>query len=211
MNELTVFEEANAESTYTEIESVLSKISTHQWSLGKAYVTLGCLVLSVRQNKYWQDWGYLSFGSFVDYVTEHLDKCRATIYAAVGVAERLLPYVEERQLTDMGISKAQELARFVKQSGRRVTPKLLDMALDNKRKISELHTAVLEELNEKGETKGNWYEFGGFYATTEERKEIEQAVDRFKALNPSDNPEHIQRRDIMLAFAQEFYSSNPIE
>jgi hypothetical protein len=136
------------------------------------------------------------------------------VYAIISVAEKLLPSVCESDLDAMGISRAQELARFVKQSGRKVTPRLLLMALDNSRTIEELHSAVLEELQEKGEVKGKWWApFAGSYYTPEEKLEIQQAMSAARNVLGLgvEVPDHQAHKLILLAFAQEFQSSNPME
>jgi hypothetical protein len=130
------------------------------------------------------------------------------------VAEKLLPSVSESDLDRMGISRAQELARYVKQSGRKVPEGLLELALDDKRTIEELHTAVLEQLSEKGEVKGKWWSpFAGSYYTPEEKLEVNQAMSAARDVLGlgSDIPDHQTHKLILLAFAQEFLSSNPVE
>jgi hypothetical protein len=210
----SVFSESSSEQVKQQIDDTLQRISDHQWTLGKAYVRLGCLSLEVRENKYWSSWGYPSFGSFVDSIKDRLDRGRSTVYATISVAERLLPHVLEADLERMGISRAQELARFVKQSGRKVTPRLLLMALDDSRTIEELHSAVLEELQEKGEVKGKWWApFAGSYYTPEEKLEVQQAMSAARNVLGLgvEVPDHQAHKLILLAFAQEFQSSNPME
>lgn len=211
-----VFDEPDpveADTVKSDIEALLASIKNHELRLATSHARLGRQLLRVQHDKLWVPWGFPSFGSYIDSIRQRIDRGRASIYACIGVAERLLPSVCESDLDSMGISRAQELARFVKQSGRKVTPHLLELALDNSRTIEELHSAVLEELHERCDPKGNWYDFGGFYILPDEKKEIEQAIGLAKNVLgiANDVPEHQARKLILLAFAQEFLSSNPVE
>jgi hypothetical protein len=109
----------------------------------------------------------------------------------------------------MGISRAQELARFVKETGRRVPADLLDAALDPNKNITELHVQVQEAMHVKEGPSGTWYEpLGGAYYTPDEKKEVQQAIDLARRDIDPTLPDHVIRKQVMLAFAREFYSSN---
>lgn len=211
---IDVFDEPNeADGLREEIDSILLSIRNQELTLAKSHARLGWKLLLVQKEKRWVDWGFDSFGKYIDSVRQYIDRGRASIYACISVAEKLLPSVSEADLDTMGISRAQELARFVKQSGRNVPEHLLTLALDDSKRIEELHVAVLEALNEKCDPKGNWLDLGGFYALPEEKKEIEQAYNHAKNLLElaADAPEHHIRKEIMLAWARDFVSGNPIE
>lgn len=205
---LDVFAEPSLSS---DIESLLDQIGSHELKLATSYVQLGILLLRAEQEKFWG--GRESYARYLGYIAGRINRARSQMYAYVDVAKRLLPFVSKQDLEHMGISRAQELTRYVKQSGLKVPQHLLEAALDDSKKISQLHVEVLQALNEKGETVGVWFDpfGGGFYATDEEKKEIRQAMDRAKsALDAaSDAAEHIVRKEIVLAFAREFLSSNP--
>jgi len=128
----------------------------------------------------------------------------------VAVADKLLPYVREEDLDSMGISRAQELARFVKQSGLKVPQHLLEAALDSKVKIGQLKIEVSEALHIKGEIVGTWWDpfGGGAYFSPDEKKEVQQAQELARRDIQTDLPDHQQRKEIILAWAREFYSSN---
>lgn len=198
------------EDTNSDIEALLDSISNHELRLATSYVRLGVLLLKAQNTRSWN--GYPSFAQYLGYIENRIGRARSQIYAYVSVAEHLLPHVSESDLEKMGISRASELARFVKQSGRGVPSHLLAAALDTKQfKIDKLHTEVLEELHERGEVRGKWHDplGGGFYATDEEMKEIKLALDSARNMNPTDQPEHVQRKEIFLALCREFISSNP--
>lgn len=221
MSELTVLEpdeivvfsdedKSEAEAINADIENLLDSISNHELRLATSYVRLGLLLLRAQKTRYFG--GYVSFAQYLGYIEERIGRARSQIYAYVGVAERLAPYISEANLERMGISRAQELVRYVKHSGLAVPSHLLLDALDPKIKLGKLHTNVSEALHEKGEVKGSWWEpFAGAYFLPDEKAEVQQAIELAKGMNPSDTPDHVQRKEILLAWAREFVSSNPIE
>jgi hypothetical protein len=212
-----VFDEPDpiaADTVKSDIETLLTSIRNHELRLATSHAKLGRQLLRVQQDKLWVPWGFQSFGSYIDSVRQQIDKGRSQIYNCISVADKLLPAVCESDLDSMGISRAQELARFVKQSGRKVPERLLLLALDDTRTIEELHSAVLEELHEKAEVRGAWHQpIGGSYYTQEEKLEVQQAMSTARNVLGlgSDIPDHQAHKLILLAFAQEFVSSNPME
>jgi len=207
--EIDVFDD-EAETINSDINGLLTSIKNHELSLASNYVKLGRLLLRVQQERYWEGWGHSSFGQYIDSLRDYLDRARSQIYAFVAVADKLLPYVREQDLDSMGISRAQELARFVKQSGLKVPQHLLEAALDSKVKIGQLKIQVSEALHIKGEIQGTWWDpfGGGAYFTPDEKKEVQQAQELARRDIQTDLPDHQQRKEIILAWAREFYSSN---
>lgn len=208
-DEITVFSES--EEVKLEIEATLQNIASQQVSLASSYVRLAKLVIAAQRNRYWYKWGFASAGEFISFIGNSVSRAKSQIYGYVSVVENLLPYVSEEALDKMGISRALELSRFVK-SGKTVTQKLIEAATDSAIKLEDLHVMVLTEMNEKGEVLGKWYEpLSGFYATAEERKEIQSAIDAVKRELPEvlTLPDHMQRKEIMLALSREFVSTYP--
>ena len=208
---LDPFNEDEQSQVEANIEIILDSISKHEISLSTSYVQLGLLLLQAQKGRYWR--GYSSFARYLGYIEERIGRARSQIYAYVCVAERLTPYISNANLEKMGISKAQELVRYVKQSGLSVPQNLLTDALDPKVKLGKLHINVSEALHVKGEVRGTWYEpLGGFYALPDEKKEIQQAFDKARQVDPpisSDLPDHVQRLEIILRLCREFVSSYP--
>lgn len=197
----------------TEIEGLLASIRNHELNLATSYVKLGLMLLKVQTEKYWIQWGYSSFATYLGSIKDTIGRAHSQMYAYIGCAEKLLPSVSEENLLKMGISRAIELVRYVNRSGLGVPDHLLSAALDDNIKLTKLHSDVLEALHEKGELKGNWWEFGGFYCLPEERKEINAAIDRAKNIDSdlASMSDHQQRKELMLAWVREFMSSNPLE
>lgn len=203
--EITVFDHGLQD----QINGLLDSISSNELNLSKSYARLGRRLLEVQKGMYWHDWGFESFNRYVSSVGEKIGRGKSQVYAYVSVVERLLPYVSDTDLEAMGISRATELARFVKQSGRAITPSLLAAALDPDVKLDRLHTDVLEELHERGEIQGTWREYGGSYFLADEWKEVQAAIETAKRVDEDivSQPDHIQRKMVLLSWCREFVST----
>lgn len=210
-----------------QIDGLLEAISEDELRLATSYARLGRLLCEVGETEKWRDWGFESFGKYIQFIGNRIHRERSQIYAAITAAKNLLPLVSETDLETVGISKAIDLQKFVKQSGR--NPALVMITLSPEERLAfkfgtdeisllefakhpevsgkRLHAAVLEALHEKGEVKGTWFDLGGFYATAEEKKEILNAMSVARSVEPvipDTDPEHVQRKAIFLRFAQEF-------
>ncbi len=210
-SEIEVFSAADrldAALVREEIEGLLDSIQAHQIRLATNYVQLGTAMLKAQDRKLWIDWEFRSWGSFVVYVCKKIGRERSQLYAVVSTTQLLLSSVSENDLNAIGISKAQELARFVKQSGRSVPDSLLELAKNETTTVEQLHAAVLEELHEKGEERGKWWDYwGGSYFLPDEKQEVLDAMRVARLTDPpiSDtDPDHTQRKAILLKFAREF-------
>lgn len=210
-----------------QIEGLLEAIGEDELRLATSYARLGRLLCEVGETEKWRGWGYESFGKYIQFIGNRIHRERSQIYASITAAKHLLPLVSESDLEAVGISKAIDLQKFVKQSGRNparvmitISPEeklafkfdtdeisLLEFAKHPDVSGKRLHAAVLEALYEKGEVKGTWFDLGGFYATSEEKKEILNAMSvarRVEPIIPDTDPEHVQRKAIFLRWAQEF-------
>jgi hypothetical protein len=212
MSELAVLEPEYI-TLSTDIENLVEMIKRHELSLATGYVRLGRLLREVQLTKEWRKWGFGSFGQYVDFIREKIDRSRASIYGAVSTVDRLLPSVSEEDMERMGASRAAELAAFVKKSGRKVPPKLLEAALDGRKKLSELHVEIMVELHDKSQFFVVWFEpLGGSYYEKDEKEEVLLAIKTAKnmAAFAKGVPEHVQNKEIMLMFVREFLSSNSV-
>lgn len=193
----------------TDLDSLLTSIKTSELKLASSYVKLGHLLNKVQTARYWLEWGHHSWGSYIDEVRDKIGRGRSQVYGILAAVEQLSPYVSELDMESMGVSRAQALARYVKRSGCRVTPFLLEQALNPKVTLAELTSSVSSALHEEDAPKGKWRDFG-FFATAEEWKEIEQAMDAARRIDPpieADTPDHVALKEIMLRFSQEFAST----
>lgn len=200
------FEERNqASALKEEVDQLLDEIHGHEKKLGRGYARLGRLVNQVQQGKHWLGWGYSSFGSYVDDIKDRIGRERSAIYEWVACAEKLLPQMSEQTLEDIGISRASLLKKFVQTTGRRVTPELLSASLDDSVTVAQLKIIVYNLMKSNEDVKGVWRDWG-FYCEPDHWAEIQQAAEVAKREVPIDPnlPDHVIRRDVLLAFAREF-------
>jgi hypothetical protein len=202
-----------AYSTSQQIDETLTEINKHEHDLAYNWVRLGELLLRVRAKQFWLLWTSAAgqkFRSFSDYIQslhDRVHKGRTQLYHCVGVAEKLLPFMDARQLEAMGISKATVLKEAVAQTGRRPSEEIIAKAVDPEVGIQELEAAVFEEQHVKPAEKLRYWKLGGFYATPDEKKEIEHAFDiarRTDPVIPKSQPEWAQLKEIMLRFSREY-------
>jgi hypothetical protein len=215
----------DAQKLKEEIEIILGQISGHELRLAGSYARLGSKLREVKTHQYWQAWGYERFSSYLEFIREKIDRRRSQIYAILSVAEALLPYLTEDQLETIGINKAQELRRLVKGGGSlsaETRPdlasvqnpameavRLMDFAADPTTTAARLRVAVNNILHCHEGPQGNWIDLGGFYATTDERKELEEfwELGRKVLQIGAEESEHETKKQVMLAAARECRST----
>lgn len=210
MTELSQEEVQVAQQLQQQIDSVASEISSGEHTISSRWVRLGSLVHQVRQKKYWDAYGYHSFGSYVASLEPKIKRKRSQVYLCVGVIETLGSQVSEANLETMGISKANELKKYVKESGKIVSDDLLQAALDPEVDIDKLKAAVADALHKSPDEKGSWLDLGGFYVTDDERKLILETLELAKNIDPvvpHDIPEHAQKKEAVLRLVMEFQST----
>lgn len=199
-----------ADELRTRILTTLEVIGEAQWSLGKHYVELGCMVLQVRTNRYWQGWGYNNFGDYLEFLKVRLDRGRTTIYEMVGVAEALLPVISEADLTSMGLSKATELKRLKTQHPERALPAdLIAKAVDPNVTVESLRKEMTSHNGVVMDHNGSFHDFG-FFATEEEYREIEDALhlaDRIDPVISKALPAVVRNKERLLRLSEEFIST----
>lgn len=198
-------EKDQASKLRDDINSLLNSIRSHEQKLGSSYIRLGRMLSEVDRQRAWIPWGYNSLAGYINSIKDQIGRERSQIFEMVAVAEKLLPQISESDLESMGISRASLLKKFCNQTMRRVPPELLAAALDVSISVAEFKAKVYNELHQEQEVKGKWVDYG-FYATAEELAEIQQAA---KLVPIEGNiPDWAVRREVMLSFAREFFSSN---
>jgi hypothetical protein len=198
-------EKSQASVLKEEVESLLDEIGRHEKTLSRSYVRLGLLTDKAIQGRCWIGWGYESSGAFVDSICARIGRQRSAVYEFAAISQKLLPQISQADLETMGISKASLLKRYVQQSGRRVEPGLLASALDDTVTVAQLKTIVYNSLKQTEDIKGVWRDWGAYYEP-DQWAEIQQAAEVAKREVPIDPnlPDHMIRRDVLLAFAREF-------
>lgn len=219
MNEPTYLEPLNkdaASALAVDMDALLEQISSHELKLSRSYARLGGLLREVKINQYWIAYGYDRFSSYLEFVRTKIGRERSQVYAFLQVAEALLPLLTEGQLEDIGISKAHELRRLVEQGGSlkaeiwdagdpAVSVQIMDYASDPKVTAKQLRVKVNELLHIHEDSQGLWLDMQGFYATPDERKEIDQFWEIGKAVfGPKDEqPEHAWKKEVFMAAVRE--------
>jgi hypothetical protein len=212
---------AAAKVVEEKIDALLSSINTHELGLASSYARLGALLQEVRTEGYWMAYGFSKFSDYLESIRKKIRRKRSQMYAIIGVAETLLPVMSEEKLEEVGITKAYELRRLVKE-GRRPSLQILDpdndtddlsktisiedFAARRSTTAARLRVVVNEALHIKEEPHGPWMELGGFYAWSDEKEEIDQFWELGKKIlgkGADRDSEHEVRKGIFLAAVRE--------
>jgi len=203
-----------------EIDEILNSISAHELRLAKSYARLGSKLKEMKANFYWMSLGYERFSAYLEFIRGRIGRERSQVYAILSVAETLLPAMTEEQLETVGITKAHELKRLVKEGGNIESEfvdkdyaaeavRIMDYAADPKVTAKQLRGKVNELLHVTEDVQGLWLDLGGFYATQDERKEIEQFWELGKRLlAPKDEQqEHVWKKVVFMDAVREATST----
>lgn len=210
-----------------DMDALLDQISAHEIKLARSYARLGGLLREVKLQQYWIAYGYDRFSSYLEFIRGKIGRERSQVYAILQVAESLLPLLTEGQLEEVGITKAHELRRFVEQGGSlqsgfpdpsmefqegdasRPLIRIMDYASDPKVTSKQLRVKINELLHIHEDSQGWWYDPGGFYATPDERKEIDQfwSFGRTVLSLGTETPEHVWKHEVFMAAVRECVSS----
>jgi hypothetical protein len=205
-----------------EIDALLGSINAHELKLAHSYARLGSLLRTVKNEQYWIAYGYERFSSYLQFICEKINRQRSQVYAILTVAETLLPHLSEDQLQVIGINKAHELRRLVKEGGT-ITAwthsfengpegesiRLMDYAADPKVTAAQLRIKVNELLHAHEGPKGNWIDLGGFYLDAGERKEVEDFWGQGRQVLElgSEQSDHVWKKQVFLAAVRECLGS----
>jgi hypothetical protein len=228
MTDETYLEPLNKEAALKvaeEIDALVGQISAHELRLAKSYARLGSKLREVKSNQYWMSYGYERFSAYLEVIRGRIGRERSQVYAILSVAEALLPLLTEGELETIGITKAHELRRLVKEGGNvealvgngqcsgdgtwEEAVRIMDYAADPKVTSKQLRVKVNELLHITEDVQGFWLDLGGFYATADERKEIEQFWEVGKKMftPPDEQAEHVIKHDVFLAGVRESLST----
>lgn len=174
----TLEEKEAAAQTNKELNSLLDDIQSREKELDSDFVKLGTLVNEVQGKKYWLLYGdYRSFNAWLKSIEPKVNKGRSRIYASLGIAKQLLPYIAPKELENMGISKASALATAVKKSGKPPADELLNAIKDKKTTLEQTHELIADNYGARDEFEmGIWYNLHGVYMSLEEKEEFERCV-----------------------------------
>jgi hypothetical protein len=204
--------ENEKEQLLEDIHKTLDAIQHGHNEFVTGFARLGTLMVEVKTNKYWKDWGYESFGKFVDHVKEKVNKGRSQIYNTISVAEKLLPYASESDIEQMGISKANELAKMVKATGEAPTEQIIHHAKNPLFEVEEFKAILYEKykVQKMDDEKGKYRDLGGFFATDAEWDEIQEVFEVVAKVDPpipAESSEWARRKEIIWRLVAEFRST----
>lgn len=170
---------ATGEQILNEIERWVPANLAAQQQLEQNWAYVGMLLKAVMDEQYWKavinpDTNAYC-GSFREYLAHVQRKGPTQLYAYIATVRELGEYVEENDLTTMGISKAKELAKATKNSGLPPTQSTIQQAKDPEITIPELHHILFGDANPK-EAKGQWMDIGGFPVTDDEKLLIQETL-----------------------------------
>jgi len=207
-----------------EIDELVEQICAHELRLSHSYARLGSLLRDVKINQYWMSLGFERFSSYLEYVREKIGVRRSQTYAILSVAEVLIPHISESKLEEIGITKAHELRRLVQHGGNvhseivLIVPDEYDRGIDVEKRVqitdyalqsnvtaAQLRVKVNELLHIHENPTGLWLELPGFYATPDERKEIDVfwTLGRQILELSSETSEHEANKQVFLAAVRE--------
>lgn len=192
----------------SKVDRLLDSARTGHENLSRTYVEIGLALEEVDESKAWM----VVARSYDSYIKDHCEpkfgKSRTQLYGYRSIAKNLLPSASESELIEMGVTKAQALAGFVKRQKKPPTDKLLADAKNPKIGIEEFRASVAESQHEKPE-KGSWYDLGGFFVTPDEKEEIERGFQRATEIEPlpEDCPEWLRKKIIVQRLVAEFLST----
>ncbi len=205
-----------AEALRCRIYNELEGTSVACFALDQSFVRVGVLLAEFKAKEFWRAYPdlYKTFDDFISELKIKFKRGRTQLYSYLTVAEVLLPTIDAEKLEQMGISKALELKRAMKKlEGKPLPSVLLDAALDSTKTTKELRGTIGQALNLLPDEKGAWFDWGGSFLSKEERDFMKEAFHVTIALLglKQDVPEHIQRKAIFKAWAEEFYGTHSPE
>lgn len=200
---------AKSEALLRRVDELLDEARTTYEALHRNYVEIGVAILAVQTHKAWMFTPHKSYDQYVKGCEAKFGRGRTALYGYTSVARELLPYIDEKTLVEIGISKSQSLAAFVKRTGRKPNACLIEAASNPEVGVEEFKASVAETLHEKPEAAGKWRDLGGAYFTEEEWAEVTRAFDYARIVDviPMDVPDWLSRKRTIQRMAQECISS----
>jgi hypothetical protein len=161
------------------LEVTLSEIQERQDGLEKNFAQLGNDLLKIQHSKFWILYGdYKSYNQWLKSIEPRVRKGRSQLYAVKTIAEKLLPFADEDEIVEMGVSKASALATAIKNSGGKAPPdKLLKDAKNPDVTVEELGQLIADNYGLRDELEvGVWLALGGVFFSSEEKAEFQRAI-----------------------------------
>ena len=203
VEQITQSDKDLATQAKAEVDRLLDEISASEKKMHQNITKLGSLLLDIREKKYWIALGYESWGNFI----KSLPLGRTQVFQTISIAETLTPLIGAESLEEIGISKAIELRRVVNATGCRPSEELLAKAKDPNVSVEKFRELAHKAITGDPPPTGSYMHLGGFWVTTDERKEINEAIEiakRVDPLIPNNISESEQLKEVILRFGREF-------
>jgi len=201
-------EKEEAHTTHAKILALMDETHAKEAELQSSYIKIGTLLFKMQAKCLWKAMNYNTWSDYFTAVQEKFDSGRSQLYAYIGIAKTLNPYVKESDLLQMGVSKAGELSKAVQLTGKAPSDEILQSAVNPAIKTKQFKQELFDEQHITDHTeKGFWMDFGGCYMSAGEKEEWIKAIDIAKGIDPvvsNKLPEHVQRKEAMLRLAREF-------
>lgn len=172
--EVNIGDEQKARVLEQEILAAAEEFKESLQHSRQRFSRIGIKMLEVQQKKYWHVLGFPSFGSYVADKEEKLGLKRTSLYNTVSVARYLLPYVDKEKIEQMGVVKANLVAKSIRQNKTAPENETIDLAVSGT--AEALKASLFKPEPESAEGKEKFYDFGNAYLTPEEINEVEQTL-----------------------------------
>jgi hypothetical protein len=200
-----------AQEKLQEVETLVSKLAEAEGQLEKGYAHLAFLLRDVSEQRYWMG-VYDNFGDFLTHLSQRYNVGKSQLYNYLSTAKALGGEITEEQLNQMGISKALAL-RAAKEATGTISSAIVDRALDPKVTVKDLKKILFDAGSLTKPEPGDWIDLDfSCYVTEEERKEIQDACNAARHVDPpidERQPQFLQRKEILLRFSREFLAAYP--
>jgi hypothetical protein len=197
-----------AHTVHAKVLALMGEAHAKEIELQTSYVQLGTLLFRIQAKQLWLALGYANWTEYFNFLQEKFDRSKGQLYAYIGVAKTLKPYVADKDLFEMGIGKASELRKTVELTGKAPSSDIIKKAVNPAVKITQFRQDLHDEANVTDHNeKGFWMDFGGCYMSPGEKEEWLKALEIAKGIDPvisNKLPDHIQRKEAMLRLAREF-------
>lgn len=195
------------------IDLQLGEAAKNEILLEKCWMQLGGLLLKCKQDECWRKGGFESFEQYMLSLRDKYRRGKTALWGYLTVAEHLAPVIEEPKLLEMGITKALELKRGMKKSGKPIPEDIIAAALLPENSAKDLRALFAKAFNIPPDENSTWWDLDGIFVTPEQREQFKAAVRLTKNILNIENhvPAHIQRHAIYFAWIAEFMGTHAAE
>ncbi len=172
-----------AGSTLAAIDELVSKLAFAEQRLEHGYAQLGFLLSEVSEKNYWKG-GYKSFSEYIAQLGDKFSLGRTQLYSYLGTVRELKDYVSEQDLAQIGIGKAQELAKAVKSSGVGPSAEIIKEAVKTSCSVKDVRKLLYDSKQVEVQEDGTWLDLDMSGYVTEDQKLL--ILSAFKAADRTD-------------------------